>query len=265
MLAALPLDKLRTDQDANHRFDLDPVQLGELAASMKADGLINPVRVVRRADGWHLVAGFRRVAAARMLDWSHIDATFDPDAEGPTDSQRLAENLVRAELTPVEEAHAINTLFNDGAMPIEAIAARLNRRPDWIEHRIAMASYPEPVLKALHLRLIGVGVADELAQIVSPDQLLLLLDAASRSGCSKRQAALWRATANAAVTDPTANHQPSNAIPLAGPPPIVVKQCFSCERTHDVTGMTYVTICAECTAAIQHAAADQRAQPPGTT
>ena len=263
-LTPVPLDRIVDDTRANHRFDLDPAKLAELAASMKTDGLINPIRVTLDDQGWHVVAGCRRVAAARLLGWRHIDATFIPDDDGPTDSQRLAENLVRADLTPVEEAQAVAAAYDPLTCGIDALAARLNRSAYWIEHRLAIHKYPEPVLKALHLGDISIGVADELAQVASPDQLGLLLDAAGRSGCTRRQAQLWRSTANAAITDPTANHAPAGAIPVAGPPPTVVKQCFSCERECDVTGMTYATVCPECTQAIRDAKTRLPAPPPGT-
>lgn len=264
-LTPVPLDRIVHGDDDNHRFELDPAALGDLAKSMKADGLINPIRVRLVDDGWLLIAGFRRVAAARALGWRHILATVNHEQDGDDESQRLAENLFRADLSPVEEAHAIQRIYSPTDFGIDACAARLNRTAAWIEHRLAIAAYPEPVLKALHLDQINIGVADELAQVRSPSQLSVLLDAAINSGCTRRQAQLWRVSANAQLTDPTGNRGAADIIPVAGPPPTVQRQCFSCETEHDVTGMSYVTICGDCMAAIRAASAQRRVSAdPGT-
>lgn len=269
-LISARLDMIRTPDGENHRFELDPTALGELAKSMKADGLINPVRLRSTDDGWLLVAGCRRVAAARSLDWQFIDATIANADHGDDESQRLAENLFRADLSPVEEAHAIQRLYDPLNFGIDACAARLNRSPFWIESRLAIAQYPEPLLKALHQAHISIGVADELSHINSPTQMVALLDTAIASGCTRRQAQLWRMSANAQLGDPTGNHGDANIIPVAGPPPTVVRQCFSCETEHDVTGMSYVTICGECMARIRDVSAQQHRleldnPPPRTT
>ncbi len=257
-LINIGLDALHTADGENHRFDLDPTALGELAASLKADGLINPIRVRRRGDDYELVAGFRRVAAARSLGWRHISATLAAGDGADDESQRLAENLFRTDLTPVEQADAIKVYQARHGLTIDAMAARFSRTPAWIESRLAIAEYDERILRELHLGNISIGVADELAQIRSPDQMSALLDAAVHNGCTRRQAQLWRSSANATIDDPTGRAVAAPIMQDAGPPPTVHALCFSCENERNVTGMSYVKICGECMAAIR----DGKARDP---
>lgn len=263
-LINIGLDAIRTGDQDNHRFDLDPTALGELAKSMKADGLINPIRLRQRDDGYELVAGFRRVAAARSLGWRHISATLTAHDGADDDSQRLAENLFRTDLTPVEQANAIKLYQARHGLTIEAMAARFSRSPAWIESRLAIADYAEPILRELHLGNISIGVADELEQIRSPAQMTALLEAAVHNGCTRRQAQLWRSSANAIIDDPTGRPAAETVMPVAGPPPTVHARCYSCENERDVTGMSYVKICGECMAAIRDGKAQGRQAPAGT-
>jgi ParB family chromosome partitioning protein len=110
-----PSDYVALDQVSesprNPRHKLEG--LDELAASLDQYGLLQPV-VVRRVDGaFELIAGHRRVAAARHLGWHQIAAVVRTEADDQAYLLTLTENLQRDDLTPKEEAAALEVLVRE--------------------------------------------------------------------------------------------------------------------------------------------------------
>lgn len=257
--AYLRLDAIKYDHAHNDRFALDPERLRDLADSIARHGLINPILVTAHDNHPHLIAGFRRLEACRLLGWTTIPTLRTQQPESNANAIRLAENLIRTDLSPVEEAQAVARVRQHTKASPNELATHLNRSIHWIRHRLALANYPEQILDALHVGDVTLGVADELALIHDPQQRAALLEAAIRNGCTAAQAGLWRAHANAYTGDSTTS--PSQAAPpeLLGPPPRLLKACFVCQLEHDITECSQVTVCPACLTALQHAAA---APPP---
>lgn len=88
---------------------VDPKKVSQLAESMKAIGLLNPIYVSYSADGsaCTLVAGAHRLAAAKKLGWESIDTVELPGGDLEAQLAEIDENLCRSELTPTEEAEHI--------------------------------------------------------------------------------------------------------------------------------------------------------------
>jgi len=251
----LPLDLIDADHQDNDRFALDPDALRELADSIRAVGLINPIAVAQHGDRFHLIAGYRRLEACRLIGLDPVPAVIRDTPPERHVSVRLAENLTRANLSPVEEARTLQRLIQQHHHPPEQLATTLNRSTNWIQHRLALANYPEPVLEALHRKAISLAVADELALVLDPAQCGALLAAAIDSGCTGRQAAAWRVHANAYTGESTTAPTQSTPPQVLGPPPVVTKACAACQRPTPLTRMSYVCLCGDCTAAILHATA----------
>ena len=135
--AAVPqmiaVDQVRPGtQQARRNFPAEPLR--ELADSIRAHGVLQPILVRRQADGYELIAGERRWRAARMAGLARIPAMIRQEAE---DSDRLIlgliENLQREDLDPIEEARGFKRLIEEFGLTQEAAAARLGK------HRVAIA------------------------------------------------------------------------------------------------------------------------------
>ena len=252
-LEYIRLDEIDADHDDNDRIVLDADKLNELAHSIAHVGLINPITLQANGERYRLIAGFRRLEAVRLIGRVTIAARIVPTDQMVTAAARLAENLVRADLTPVEEARAVAALTEEFADDAQRIAARLNRSVNWVRHRQALANYPHDVLQALHTRAITLAVADEMALVVAPNQRSALLQAAIRNGCTARQALAWRTHANVDIGGSTsATTKPDQ--PLQAPAPTrVLKECIVCAQEHDITEMSYVALCRPCTAQLSNA------------
>lgn len=111
-------DKLHIDElviGPDHRIDDDPEQLADLAESIKALGLLQPLIVrAKTATQWEVVAGRRRLVACRLAGVEWVECSIrEMDDEAALDVA-LTENLHRRDLSPIEEAYAYNRMHSRG-------------------------------------------------------------------------------------------------------------------------------------------------------
>src|SRR2546427_8808753 len=109
----IAVDQIRpSHQQVRTRFDAEP--LGELAESIRQHGILQPLLVRRRADGYELIAGERRWRAARLAGLSAVPAVVPTDARNDAPLVlRLIENLPRTRLDAIEEAHGVKRLTEE--------------------------------------------------------------------------------------------------------------------------------------------------------
>ena len=142
------------------RKDFDPEKLEELASSITAVGVIQPIRVRRNPDGqpaYMIIAGERRWQASKKAGKETIPAVIVENEEALTDdaiyAHQLTENLHRQDLNPVEKAEFINGrieyLKSQGVTnAIEQAAQELGVTPSWVSKNTAILKY-EPEIRAL--------------------------------------------------------------------------------------------------------------------
>jgi ParB family transcriptional regulator, chromosome partitioning protein len=135
MLTSIPLSEIRPNPDQPRKL-FDVKSLGELAASIRNNGLMQPI-TVRPAQGcYEIVAGERRFRAHQLLaDQGQLpDGTIMAHIRPMEDEQRdieaIVENLARADITPMEEARAFKRLLDRG-MTEEALATKLGIQQTW--------------------------------------------------------------------------------------------------------------------------------------
>jgi len=166
-------------------------ELVSLAASIRADGLMVPLIVRTKGDGWELVAGHRRLAACRLAGLERVTARAVLGDEGACERISIAENEFRRAVSPVERAHQIERAYATGVMGIEELAAAYGRSVAWVEGQIEILGWPERIQGAVHNGKMGVGVARQLAKVTDDAYREVLVTAALESGCTERTAAGW--------------------------------------------------------------------------
>lgn len=181
-LVDLAVDSIDFSPD-NPRRSMDPDELDQLAASIRSLGVLEPVIVTpipgNRTTGptHELVAGARRLSAARLAGLATIPAIVRPDLTGTlADEARLIENLQRADLTPLEEADAFRRLLDLGYTQLR-LADRIGRNQGHISKRLALLKLPADVQAAVALPKddpghIGVAEAVELAKVADRPAVL---------------------------------------------------------------------------------------------
>jgi len=249
-----------------HRVDLDADALADLAHSIQAQGLIQPIRVRPLDSGYELVAGHRRYLACAQLGWTNIPATVHDDptmnATG-AETARIVENLHRANLTPIEEAIAIARLDSEQGLTIEEIARTVHRSPGWVRERLQLAELGDDLRELVHQRQLPIGAALLLTEVTDDTHRHHLTRYALHDGVSVPVLRSW-------VTEwHNAQGSSDGAAPLLPPlpdfgqPVIILVPCFLCRTPTPHTHSHAVRICPECaTAATQPTPSTDHATQP---
>jgi ParB family chromosome partitioning protein len=140
------------------RKDFSEEALKGLAESMKQEGLQNPITVRQVGDEFELVAGERRLRAAKLLGWTAIEAKIiQTVSEAESAAKGLLENLQREDLNPIEEAEGFAELnqLDSGFWTQEQIAKVTGRTQTYISRSIALLGLPEPIIQNMRARIFS--------------------------------------------------------------------------------------------------------------
>lgn len=143
-----------------------------LAASIRAEGVLNPIRCYREGDNYVLISGFRRMAAITLLNQGktpvveRVPVILEDKYSNECDRaiHQLLENAHRVDATPMERARAYKTLLSVHGLTEEEIATRTGDREETVKRYLALLEAAQPVRKAVESGQISMTAA---AQIVS--------------------------------------------------------------------------------------------------
>ena len=206
----IPISRIRGNP-YQPRQRVEQKALESLAASIAIHGVIQPVLVTEVLDGYQLVAGERRVRAAQMAGLDHVPAVVRQLAERDQLAIAIVENVQRADLNAMEEAHAYRQLADEFSLTQDEIASRVGRARSTVANTLRLLDLEPSVQQALADGNIAEGHARALAG-ASPAQQRQLVDVVVGRGLSVRQTEEMvrrlrerPAAANEKVTDSDAN------------------------------------------------------------
>lgn len=139
------------------RRRMDEPELRTLAASIAEHGVIQPILVTETIDGYRLVAGERRVRAARLAGLERIPAIIRQLADREQLELALVENLQREDLDPIETATAYRQLIDDFGFSHEALAARVGRARSTVANTLRLLELASSVQLAIVAGTISEG------------------------------------------------------------------------------------------------------------
>jgi ParB family chromosome partitioning protein len=168
----IPVEAIVSNGNPRKRF----VAIRELATSIEAVGLLQPIVVQAAGDGYELVAGERRLRAFQLLERDTISAIEvdygEVDGDGPATSalrDAVTENVTREDLTPLEEGQAFLAL-SDAGMSVKDVAAAVGKSQSYVRTRRKLSGLSEGEYKKVaHLPLDEQVKVAELA--ATPDVL----------------------------------------------------------------------------------------------
>lgn len=151
------------------RRKMDESAIAELAASLKATGLIQPIVVRKVGEQYQLIAGERRWRAAKLAGLATIPALLR-DVDGFTQAQMaLVENIQRENLNPIDRAQAYRTLMNQLGLTQAELAGRMGEDRSSIANHLRLLDLAEPVQQMIGDGRLSLGHAKVLAGV--PDVL----------------------------------------------------------------------------------------------
>jgi ParB family chromosome partitioning protein len=158
----IPISRIRGNP-YQPRQKLEQKALESLAASIAIHGVIQPVLVTEVLDGYQLVAGERRVRAAQMAGLDHVPAVVRQLTERDQLAVAIVENVQRADLNAMEEAHAYRQLADEFKLTQDEISARVGRARSTVANTLRLLDLEQPVQQALADGDIAEGHARALA------------------------------------------------------------------------------------------------------
>ncbi|MBS3744921.1 MAG: ParB/RepB/Spo0J family partition protein [Wenzhouxiangellaceae bacterium] len=162
-LRKLPVDQIQPGR-FQPRTGMDPDRLQELADSIKAQGVVQPV-VVRRlgsGKGYELIAGERRWRAAQKAGLGEIPAVIREVPDEVTLAMALIENIQRENLNPMEEAGALARLIDEFELTHEQVAANVGRSRASVSNLLRLRELEPKVRELVDARKIDMGHARAL-------------------------------------------------------------------------------------------------------
>jgi ParB family transcriptional regulator, chromosome partitioning protein len=167
----IPLDQIERNPYQT-RTQFDEAKLAELAQSISASGVVQPI-VVRPLPGgrYQLITGERRWLASKKANKSTIPAIVRQVSDEQTLEMTIVENLQRADLNPIEQARAYQRLSNDFKMTQEQMAIRTGKERASVSNFLRLLKLPESVQQKVESGELSFGHARTLLALESPDAI----------------------------------------------------------------------------------------------
>jgi ParB family transcriptional regulator, chromosome partitioning protein len=169
------------------RTVFDAAHLEELANSIETHGIIQPLLVRRKGATYELIAGERRLRAAKLAGLVEVPAIVQDYADERILEIALIENIQREDLNPMETAQALDRLHTEMNLSHEEIAARTGKDRTTITNLIRLLRLPQAVQLLVAERRLSMGHARAILGLTNPDLQLQVAEKAAAQGFSVRQ------------------------------------------------------------------------------
>ncbi len=167
----VPLDKIDRNPFQT-RTSFDPVKLSELAQSITATGVVQPIIVRPLAGGrYQLINGERRLLASKEAGKPTIPAILRTVSDEQAMEMTIVENLQRADLNPMEQARAYQRLSNDFRMTQEQMALRTGKERASVSNFLRLLKLPESIQHKVESGELSFGHARTLLSLPTPEQI----------------------------------------------------------------------------------------------
>ena len=157
--------------EVRHKIDKKSSEFRSLVKSITEHGLLQPILVRPIANGFEIVAGYRRFEACRSLRWRHIQSKIRELSDKQTYEIQLTENIQRQSLDPLEEAEAFQKYVEDfGWGGVSELANKIEKSEEYVSHRIQLLKLPSSAKKQLMQNTISVSQSLELLGVPADEQ-----------------------------------------------------------------------------------------------
>lgn len=183
---SLPIDSIHPNP-MQPRTIFQPDRLEELAASIRANGIIQPLIVRAHGDRYQIVAGERRWRAAKLVGLLDVPVVIQDVAEPKMLELALLENIQREDLNPIETAHAYDRLSRELGLSQEEIGRRTGKDRTSIANTIRLLRLPHEVQSLVAAQRLSMGHARAILGLPDAADQIEIGEKAAAQGLSVRQ------------------------------------------------------------------------------
>lgn len=204
----------------------------ELAQSIQAVGLIEPLVLEEVGARYRVIAGHRRSLACKRAGLVQVPCMVRPPGGASVQSVQLHENLIRQDMNPAEEARLAMKWYTHFNQDLERTAGHLKMTVGWVDSRLALGCGDPEVMAAVDREDIGLGVAQALNSIRREDYRRAALDLAVRAGATVTVVRKWAADYNnlGAIQTGEVTPQVGTESPTPDQAPTLSNVCWFCEN-----------------------------------
>jgi ParB family transcriptional regulator, chromosome partitioning protein len=184
--AHLEIDKIESNPSQPRR-DFDPRDLQSLSESISAHGLLQPVVVRQVADHYQIVAGERRLRAAKQAGWTDVPVNIIEADDRQSAELAIVENMQRKDLNALEKAASFQRYLEQYGCTQEELAGRLKMDRSTIANMIRLLELPEPVQEAVRRGKITQGHARALLPLGEENEQVAFCERIQKEGLNVRQ------------------------------------------------------------------------------
>ena len=176
------------DNRLQPRQNYDEGKLAELKASIKEKGVLQPILVRQSGDSYEVIAGERRLRAARALNLEQVPVVIKNVTDREALVLALVENIQREELNPIESAQGFKRLIEEFQFTQEALAESIGKERSSVANLLRLLKLPLEVQKYVALGKISFGHARALLGLEDGKAVQKMADEIIKTNCSVRQA-----------------------------------------------------------------------------
>ncbi|MCS6954029.1 MAG: ParB/RepB/Spo0J family partition protein [Bryobacterales bacterium] len=182
----VPVDAI-SPNPAQPRSSFDADKLQELANSIRASGVIQPLLVRRKGIGFELVAGERRWRAAKIAGLDTVPVLVEDVSDDRLIEVALIENIQREDLNPIEVATALQRLIREHGLSHDEVARRTGKDRSTVTNLLRLLKLPHDVQQMLAERRLSMGHARAILGLPTEDLQRRVAEKAASQGLSVRQ------------------------------------------------------------------------------
>ncbi|MGQ7277490.1 ParB/RepB/Spo0J family partition protein [Brevibacillus thermoruber] len=169
------------------RKEFEPTAIEELAQSIKEHGIIQPLIVRKSIKGFELVAGERRLRAAKAVGLKKVPAVVKAYSDQQLMEIALIENLQREDLNPLEEAEAYEKLIAHHSYTQEQLAQKIGKSRPHVANMLRLLQLPKKIREMVSVSALSMGHARALLSVEKESVQLQLANDVVNKGLSVRQ------------------------------------------------------------------------------
>lgn len=171
LVSEIPLEEISKNR-YQPRKKFDDVSIKELAASIKAKGVIQPILVQKADKGYELIAGERRLRAVKLLKLETIPSIIKSINKVEALELAILENIQREDLNPVEEANAYKLLMGEFKLTQEEVARKVGRERSSIANMLRLLKLPASIQADITEGRLTMGHARALLACASETEMM---------------------------------------------------------------------------------------------
>ncbi len=170
------------------RKNFDKLKLQELADSIKEHGILQPLILTKIDDGYQLIAGERRLEAAKIAGLSKVPAIIRESSEQGKLELALIENIQRDNLNPIENAYAFKKLINEFNFTQQDVGKKIGKSRESVANTLRLLDLPAEIQRAILENKISEGHGRVILSVPAIDKQISFLKEIIKNKWSVRQA-----------------------------------------------------------------------------